>query len=97
MTEEQLAVALRHEDHHQGLRLCEEQCAFLHGYIERLADLDLGDASVDVAFQTVYLILHPTKGGYYRGAGGFPARGIYFSDFIGPRIPEYYRVPRTVR
>ncbi|MDP1931859.1 MAG: methyltransferase domain-containing protein, partial [Gammaproteobacteria bacterium] len=49
MTEEQLAVARQHEKYHQkAFGYKRSNVLFLHGYIERLDELELADASVDV-------------------------------------------------
>ena len=101
MTEEQLAVALRHEDHHRkAFGYAKSNVRFLHGYIERLADLDLGDASVDVIVSNCVLNLAPDKGRYYRRPGGFSSLGgkSIFPMFIPTGgYPNHYARPRTVR
>jgi arsenite methyltransferase len=92
MTEEQLAVALRHEDHHRkAFGYAKSNVRFLHGYIERLADLDLGDASVDVIVSNCVFNLAPDKRRVLQEAWRVlkPGGEIYFSDvYTDRRIPE---------
>ena len=94
MTEEQLAVARRHEEYHQktfGYDV--SNVRFLHGYIERLHELELADESVDVIVSNCVLNLAPDKAAVLREAWRVLRHGgeLYFSDIYTDR-----RVPATL-
>jgi len=92
MTEEQLAVARRHEDYHrEAFGYTASNVRFLHGYIERLAELELADASVDVIVSNCVLNLAPDKASVLREAWRVlkPGGEVYFSDvYTDRRVPE---------
>lgn len=95
MTEEQLAVACRHEDYHRrefGYR--RSNVRFLHGYIERLDELGLEEGSFDVIVSNCVVNLSPDKEAVLRGVFRLlkPGGEFYFSDVYADR-----RVPAAVR
>ncbi|MDN5751926.1 MAG: methyltransferase domain-containing protein [Nitrosospira sp.] len=91
MTEEQLAVARRHEEHHrQAFGHATGNVRFLHGYIERLHELELADASIDVIVSNCVLNLAPDKAAVLREAWRVlkPGGELYFSDvYTDRRVP----------
>ncbi len=93
MTAEQLEVANRHVDFHAeafGYR----NVRFLHGYIERLDELDLEPGSFDVIVSNCVINLSPDKDAVLRGVHRLLKEGgeFYFSDVYADR-----RVPEAVR
>ena len=94
MTEEQLAVARQHEEYHRKVfGYAASNVRFLHGYIERLSELKLADASVDVIVSNCVLNLAPDKAAVLREAWRVlkPGGELYFSDIYTDR-----RVPATL-
>jgi arsenite methyltransferase len=94
MTEEQLAVARRHEEYHRkAFGYGASNVCFLHGYIERLHELELADESVDVIVSNCVLNLAPDKAAVLREAWRVlkPGGELYFSDIYADR-----RVPTTL-
>jgi ubiquinone/menaquinone biosynthesis C-methylase UbiE len=93
MTDEQLAVAERHRRHHADA-FGFENVRFLHGYIERLDELDLAPASFDVVVSNCVVNLSPDKDAVLRGVQRLlkPGGEFYFSDVYADR-----RVPDAVR
>lgn len=91
MTEEQLAVARQHEIYHQkSFGYKHSNVRFLHGYIERLDELDLADASVDIIVSNCVINLAPDKAAVLREAWRVlkPGGEMYFSDvYSDRRIP----------
>lgn len=91
MTEEQLAVARQHETHHRkAFGYKQSNVRFLHGYIERLNELDLADASVDIIVSNCVINLAPDKAAVMREAWRVlkPGGEMYFSDvYSDRRIP----------
>jgi len=93
MTEEQLAVAEQHRAWHAE-RFGFANVRFLHGYIERLDELDLEPDSFDVIVSNCVVNLSPDKAAVLRGVRRLLKAGgeFYFSDVYADR-----RVPESVR
>lgn len=95
MTEEQLDVAQRHQEHHRAaFGHTRTNTRFLHGYIERLDDLGLQANSFDVIVSNCVVNLSPDKDAVLRGVFRLlkPGGEFYFSDVYADR-----RVPAVVR
>lgn len=92
MTEEQLTVARRHIDFHtQRYGYAKPNVEFLHGHIERLDEIGLGDGSFDLIVSNCVLNLSPDKGAVLREAYRLlkPGGEMYFSDvYADRRIPQ---------
>ncbi|MDJ0382133.1 methyltransferase domain-containing protein [Streptomyces sp. G-G2] len=89
MTEEQLAVARRHQDWHAE-RFGYANTDFRHGYIEDLATAGIPDASVDVVVSNCVLNLSPDKPRVFSEIFRVlkPGGELYFSDiFADRRLP----------
>ena len=93
MTDEQLAVAMRHTGYHRD-RVGYDNVRFLHGYIERLEELGLEAESFDVIVSNCVVNLSPDKEAVLRGVHRLlkPGGEFYFSDVYADR-----RVPDAVR
>ncbi|MHB1676200.1 MAG: methyltransferase domain-containing protein [Sulfuriferula sp.] len=93
MTDEQLAVAEKHRAFHSEA-FGYANVRFLHGYIERLDELDLEPGSFDVIVSNCVVNLSPDKDAVLRGVHRLLKDGgeFYFSDVYADR-----RVPDTVR
>lgn len=93
MTEEQLAVAKRHQKFHSDA-FGYDNVRFLQGYIEQLDELDLDPASFDVIVSNCVVNLSPGKDDVLRGVHRLLKDGgeFYFSDVYADR-----RVPDAVR
>lgn len=93
MTDEQLAVAVRHLDFHADA-FGFSNVRFLHGFIERLDELDLEPGSFDVIVSNCVVNLSPEKDAVLRGVQRLlkPGGEFYFSDVYADR-----RVPEPVR
>jgi arsenite methyltransferase len=93
MTDEQLAIAEKYRAHHAGL-FGYDNVKFLHGYIERLEDLNLEPASFDVIVSNCVVNLSPDKDAVMRGVHRLlkPGGEFFFSDVYADR-----RVPAAVR
>ena len=93
MTDEQLAVAEAHRDHHAE-KFGYANVHFLKGYIERLGDLPIEPASFDVIVSNCVINLSEDKGAVLDGVRRLLKSGgeFYFSDVYADR-----RVPREVR
>jgi len=95
MTEKQLAVAERHREHHRrAFGFARDNVDLRLGYIERLDELDLADASFDVVVSNCVVNLSPDKDAVLRGVQRLlkPGGELYFSDVYADR-----RVPSAVR
>ena len=93
MTDGQLAVAEKYRAHHAGL-FGFDNVRFLHGYIERLEDLNLEPGSFDVIVSNCVVNLSPDKDAVMRGVNRLLKKGgeFFFSDVYADR-----RVPDAVR
>jgi SAM-dependent methyltransferase len=95
MTEEQLEVAARHRVYHrEQFGYARDNVRFLHGYIERLDELELTEGSFDVIVSNCVVNLSPDKEAVLRGVFRLlkPGGEFYFSDVYADR-----RVPPEVR
>ncbi|MDP1932045.1 MAG: methyltransferase domain-containing protein [Gammaproteobacteria bacterium] len=93
MTDEQLAVARRHQAWHAE-QFGHDNVRFVHGYMELLDELDLEPGSFDVIVSNCVLNLSPDKDAVLRGVHRLLKEGgeLYFSDVYADR-----RVPEAVR
>ena len=93
MTDEQLAVAEKYRTHHaQAFGF--DNVQFMHGYIERLEDLNLEPGSFDVIVSNCVVNLSPDKDAVMRGVHRLlkPGGEFFFSDVYADR-----RVPVAVQ
>jgi len=92
MTEEQLAVARRHETFHaEAFGFDAANTTFLNGYIEKLDELGLGDASFDIIVSNCVINLSPDKPAVLAEAFRLlkPGGELYFSDvYADRRVPD---------
>ncbi len=93
MTDEQLAVANEYRAYHAE-QFGFDNVKFLHGYIERLDELDLEPGSFDVIVSNCVVNLSPDKDAVLAGVQRLlkPGGEFYFSDVYADR-----RVPAAVR
>ena len=93
MTDEQLAIAKNHHQYHRE-EFGFDNVRFLHGYIERLNELDLEPGSFDVIVSNCVINLSPDKDAVLSGVQNLLKHGgeFYFSDVYADR-----RVPDQVR
>ncbi|MFU8831520.1 MAG: methyltransferase domain-containing protein [Wenzhouxiangella sp.] len=90
MTEEQLAVAEKHRAWHAE-QFGYDNVRILHGYIERLDELDLDPGSFDIIVSNCVINLSPEKDAVIRGVHRLlkPGGEFYFSDvYADRRVPE---------
>ena len=95
MTEAQLAVAEAHREYHrQAFGFTRDNVEFRLGYIERLDELGLEDASFDVVVSNCVVNLSPDKDAVLRQVHRLlkPGGELYFSDVYADR-----RVPAELR
>lgn len=93
MTDQQLAVARQHQAWHAE-KFGFDNVRLLHGYIERLDELDLEPESFDVIVSNCVVNLSPDKAAVMAGVQRLLKTGgeFYFSDVYADR-----RVPEVVR
>lgn len=100
MTPEQLAIANRHIDWHRerfGYR--HSNVRFMHGYIERLDELDLAPGSFDVVVSNCVLNLSTDKASVLRHVAELLTTGgeFYFSDvYADRRLDEAVRTDPVI-
>ncbi len=95
MTDEQLAVAERHREHHrQAFGFARNNVEFRLGYIEHLDRLGLEDAGFDVVVSNCVVNLSPDKDAVLREVHRLlkPGGEFYFSDVYAER-----RLPAALR
>ena len=93
MTDEQLAIAEKHRAHHAQV-FGFDNVKFLHGYIERLEDLNLEPGSFDVIVSNCVVNLSPDKDAVMRGVHRLLKKGgeFFFSDvYADRRVPDAER------
>lgn len=93
MTQEQLDVAIKHKDWHAE-KFGYSNVDFKLGFIERLGELGLADASFDVIVSNCVINLSPDKESVIREAYRLlkPGGELYFSDVYSDR-----RMPQPLR
>jgi len=93
MTQEQLDVALQHKEWHAD-KFGYSNVDFKLGYIERLGELGLADASFDIIVSNCVINLSPDKEAVFREAYRLlkPGGELYFSDvYADRRMPKHLR------
>lgn len=93
MTDEQLAVARRHQAFHAD-QLGYDNVRFMHGYIEKLDELGFEPESFDVIVSNCVVNLSPDKAAVLAGVQRLlkPGGEFYFSDvYADRRIPDALR------
>jgi len=93
MTEDQLAVARRHQDYHmERFGYPRSNVSFRKGIIEDLAQVDIEDESVDVVISNCVINLSPEKGRVFEEVLRVlkPGGELYFADiFTDRRVPPH--------
>ena len=90
MTDEQLAVAKQHQAYHIE-KFGYDNVTFLHGYIEKLDELDLEANSFDIIVSNCVINLSPDKAAVMASVQRLlkPGGEFYFSDvYADRRIPQ---------
>ncbi len=92
MTDEQLEVANRHVDwHREKFGYAQTNVEFRKGYIERLDELGLAEASFDIIVSNCVINLSPDKEAVLKEAYRLlkPGGELYFSDvYADRRVPQ---------
>lgn len=100
MTDEQLSVAEQHVDYHREQHgYAKTNVRFLRGYVERLDELGLGEASFDVIVSNCVINLSPDKRAVLREAHRLlkPGGELYFSDvYADRRVPDHLTADREL-
>lgn len=94
MTDEQLAIAQRHQGWHAD-QFGYDNVRFVQGYIERLDELDLEPGSFDVIVSNCVINLSPDKDAVLAGVARLLKAGgeFYFSDvYADRRVPDALRL-----
>lgn len=91
MTDEQLAIAKQHQAYHVD-KFGYDNVSFLKGYLEKLDELDLDDASFDVIVSNCVINLSTDKAAVMASVQRLlkPGGEFYFSDvYADRRIPQH--------
>ncbi|MCG3857638.1 methyltransferase domain-containing protein [Psychrobacter sp. Ps2] len=91
MTDEQLAVAKQHQAYHVD-KFGYDNVTFLHGYIEKLDELDLEADRFDIIVSNCVINLSPDKAAVMASVQRLlkPGGEFYFSDvYADRRIPQH--------
>lgn len=92
MTEEQLEIALKHEQYHaEKFGYANKNTEFKKGYIEKLDELGLEENSFDIIVSNCVINLSPDKESVLREAYRVlkPGGELYFSDvYADRRVPQ---------
>ncbi|MBP2280405.1 SAM-dependent methyltransferase [Psychrobacter sp. PL19] len=91
MTDEQLAAAKQHQDYHSE-KFGYDNVTFLHGYIEKLDELNLEANSFDIIVSNCVINLSPDKSAVMASVQRLlkPGGEFYFSDvYADRRIPQH--------
>ena len=100
MTQEQLAVAQRHQQYHrQVFGYAKSNVEFKLGYIESLGELGLADDSFDVVVSNCVINLSPDKDAVLKEVHRLLKKGgeFYFSDvYSNRRVPDRVKNDRLL-
>ncbi|CAI5976600.1 unnamed protein product [Closterium sp. NIES-64] len=100
MTDEQLAVARKHEEYHrEKFGFAESNVSFRKGFIEDLKAANVEDSSVDVVVSNCTINLTPVKLPVFSEIARVlkPGGELYFSDvFADRRIPQHLRQDKVL-
>lgn len=95
MTDEQLAVAKKHQEYHrEKFGYKHSNVKFLKGYIEKLDELNIADNSIDVVVSNCVINLSPDKEAVLKEIFRIlkPGGELYFSDvYADKRVPANLR------
>ncbi|CAI5479677.1 unnamed protein product [Closterium sp. Yama58-4] len=100
MTDEQLAVARKHEEYHrEKFGFAQSNVSFRKGFIEDLKAANVEDSSVDVVVSNCTINLTPVKLPVFAEIARVlkPGGELYFSDvFADRRIPKHLRQDKVL-